>query len=85
MVDMSSLFQSRDFEDEEFYFDDIVVQPPVIHLDRTSSIVEFHYSFCDETTFQARITIEGSLNVDNFSSVFAIGMYQPLNNIILSK
>jgi hypothetical protein len=77
MVDMSSLFQSRDFEDEEFYFDDIIVQPPAVHLDKTSCIVEFHYSFCDDTTFQASITIEGSLSVDNFSSIFAIGMYGP--------
>lgn len=74
-VDTTSLFQAREFDDEIFYFDDIIVGPPVAQIDKTISIVEFHYSFCQDIRFQATITIDGFLNADNYSTIFAIGMY----------
>ena len=75
IVDTSSLFQARDFDDEIFYFDNIIVRPSVAHLDRMISIVEFHYSFCEDIRFHSSISIDGFLNTDNFSTIFAIGMY----------
>jgi len=80
MVDLESLFQTRESEDEIIYFNDIMIDTSKMTdgLDSCSfsstSTVRFNYSYCDEVEFHSSFLIDGSLDKTNFHVIFSIGM-----------
>lgn len=78
--DLESLFYTRDSEDEVFFFNSIDIQ-----VNESATTIVLHYSYCDDIFFQSRVIIDEVVNIENYPSIFAIGMFVAVIIFILLK